>query len=144
MKIDNIKTIAGYSIFRVSDIAYEGHTNKEFPFGRFVQNTLKNGIISNIFTVFRPKIEFSLNFSKYWANSNNVMLAALKRSSKSGIMMNSLDIEIINKEIIKLPELKEQKRVGSLLSNIDSLITLHQRKLKNLKTLNNNLIKIFI
>ncbi|WP_052461476.1 restriction endonuclease subunit S [Metamycoplasma canadense] len=126
LKINNVKTIAGYSIFRVGDIAYEGHTNKEFPFGRFVQNTLKNGIISNIFTVFRPKIGFSLNFSKYWANNNNVMLTALKRSSKSGIMMNSLDIEIMNKEIIKLPDFEEQKRVGWLFSDLDTLITLHQ------------------
>ncbi|MBZ4204569.1 restriction endonuclease subunit S, partial [Mycoplasma tauri] len=42
---------------------------------------------------------------------------------------------------VKMPSLKEQFLVGNVFSNIDSLITLHQRKLEKLKNIKNMLLE---
>ncbi|BBU47865.1 restriction endonuclease subunit S [Mycoplasmopsis felis] len=141
VNIKNKQTLWNYSVFRVGDIAYEGHTNEAFPFGRFVINRIGTGIISNIFTVFRPKADLSLDFSQYWVNNNLVMIGLLKRSSKSGIMMNSLTLENVNEEKISLPTYSEQQKIGKLLENIDNLISLEEIKLNKLKQLKETLLQ---
>ncbi|MGZ9428572.1 restriction endonuclease subunit S [Mycoplasma sp. 1012] len=128
IKIDNLQTISNYNVFRKGDIAFEGHTNSKYPFGRFVENTVGNGIISNIFSVFRPKTKYDLEYWKYAINNNSIMLKALKNSSKSGIMMNSLDIKELNRQIIVFPSLSEQTKIANLLETIDSVLSLHKRK----------------
>ncbi|WP_322900347.1 restriction endonuclease subunit S [Mycoplasmopsis felis] len=141
VNIKNKQTLWNYSVFRVGDIAYEGHTNEAFPSGRFVINRIGTGIISNIFTVFRPKADLSLDFSQYWVNNNLVMIGLLKRSSKSGIMMNSLTLENVNEEKISLPKYSEQQKIGKLLDQISDLITLEEIKLNKLKQLKQTLLQ---
>ncbi|WP_322875960.1 restriction endonuclease subunit S [Mycoplasmopsis felis] len=141
VNIKNKQTLWNYSVFRVGDIAYEGHTNEAFPFGRFVINRIGTGIISNIFTVFRPKADLSLDFSQYWVNNNLVMIGLLKRSSKSGIMMNSLTLENVNEEKISLPKYSEQQKIGKLLDQISNLITLEEIKINKLKQLKKTLLE---
>ncbi|WP_322908940.1 restriction endonuclease subunit S [Mycoplasmopsis felis] len=141
VNIKNKQTLWNYSVFRVGDIAYEGHTNEAFPFGRFVINRIGTGIISNIFTVFRPKADLSLDFSQYWVNNNLVMIGLLKRSSKSGIMMNSLTLENVNEEKISLPKYSEQQKIGKLLDQISNLINLENSKLNKLKQVKETLLQ---
>ncbi|WP_322949667.1 restriction endonuclease subunit S [Mycoplasmopsis cynos] len=120
-------TLGNYILFKKGYVAFEGHTNIQFPFGRFVMNTIGDGIVSNIFSVFKPVFAQDLYYWKYAINNNKVMLEALKKSSKSGIMMNTLDIEVLNQQIILFPNQKEQNLIGSLFVLLDSLIALHQR-----------------
>ncbi|WAM05909.1 hypothetical protein OM999_01490 [Mycoplasmopsis cynos] len=126
-------TLGNYILFKKGYVAFEGHTNIQFPFGRFVMNTIGDGIVSNIFSVFKPVFAQDLYYWKYAINNNKVMLEALKKSSKSGIMMNTLDIEVLNQQIILFPNQKEQNLIGLLFVLLDSLIALHQRELKILK-----------
>ncbi|MGZ9413713.1 restriction endonuclease subunit S, partial [Mycoplasma sp. Z386] len=140
IKIDNLQTISNYNVFRKGDIAFEGHTNSKYPFGRFVENTVGNGIISNIFSVFRPKTKYDSEYWKYAINNNSIMLKALKNSSKSGIMMNSLDIKELNKQIIVFPFLSEQTKIAKLLLSLDSVLSLHKRKYNFLKNIKNTLL----
>ncbi|WAM02467.1 restriction endonuclease subunit S [Mycoplasmopsis felis] len=104
-------------------------------------NRIGTGIISNIFTVFRPKADLSLDFSQYWVNNNLVMIGLLKRSSKSGIMMNSLTLENVNEEKISLPKYSEQQKIGKLLDQISNLINLENSKLNKLKQLKETLLQ---
>ena len=39
-------SLSTYKVIRVGDIAFEGHTNKQFRFGRFVVNDIGTGIMS--------------------------------------------------------------------------------------------------
>ena len=43
-----------YNVFLLGDIAFEGNKSKDFKHGRFVENTIGNGIVSHVFDVFRP------------------------------------------------------------------------------------------
>lgn len=48
---DYMKT---YNIMRMGDIAFEGNKSKNYAHGRFVENTIGDGIVSHVFDVFRP------------------------------------------------------------------------------------------
>ena len=46
---------------------------------------------------------------------------------------------------VAYPSLAEQMKIGTLLSNLGNLITLHQRKLEKLKTLKKSMLeKMFV
>ena len=84
---DYLKT---YFTFKVGDIAFEGHQSKEFRYGRFVENDIGDGVVSHIFTVFRPIQRFDLHFWKYAISSENLMQKILSRSTKASTMMHDL------------------------------------------------------
>lgn len=47
--------------------------------------------------------------------------------------MNELVLDDFFRQSIPVPSLAEQRRIGAFFSQLDSLITLHQRKLDHLK-----------
>ena len=117
-----------YFVFRLGDIAFEGHQSKEFRYGRFVENDIGDGIVSHIFVVFRPTSEYDLSFWKYAIHNENLMQDILSHSTKASTMMHDLVVEDFLNETFFVPILLEQKKIGILLRTLDSLITLHQRK----------------
>ena len=127
---DYLKT---YYTFKVGDIAFEGHQSKDFRFGRFVENDIGDGIVSHIFTVFRPIVEYDLYFWKYAINNENLMQRVLARSTKASTMMHDLVASDFLNESFKVPCILEQNKIGSYFKNLDNLITLHQRKCDELK-----------
>lgn len=123
-------SLAGYKVLRLGDIAFEGHTNKEFRFGRFVVNDIGIGIMSPRFATLRPKKYMSVDFWKYYIHYEAVMRNILVNATKAGTMMNELVIpEFLNQEL-RVPPEGEQKQIGEYFDKLDHLITLHQRKLK--------------
>ncbi|EAG3726737.1 TPA: restriction endonuclease subunit S, partial [Listeria monocytogenes] len=53
-------------VMRKGDIAFEGHSNTDFKFGRFVANDIGPGIVSELFPVYRHKTNYDNN---YWKNA---------------------------------------------------------------------------
>ncbi len=49
---DYMKT---YNVMRLGDIAFEGNRNKNYAHGRFVENTIGDGIVSHVFVIFLKK-----------------------------------------------------------------------------------------
>ncbi|EDO0485218.1 restriction endonuclease subunit S, partial [Listeria monocytogenes] len=45
-------------VMRKGDIAFEGHSNTDFKFGRFVANDIGPGIVSELFPVYRHKTNY--------------------------------------------------------------------------------------
>ena len=117
-----------YNVMRLGDIAFEGHSNKEFSHGRFVENYIGDGIVSHIFTVLRPRVPFDVNYWRYAINNEKLMRLPLIRSTKASTMMHDLVPSDFLREAIPTPALAEQKRIGAFLVGLDSLITLHQRE----------------
>ena len=126
-------SLAGYKVLRVGDIAFEGHTSKKFKYGRFVMNDIGDGIMSPRFSALRPVEEISVSFWKQYIHYEPIMRKILVRSTKSGTMMNELVINDLYKESILVPSTEEQKKIGAFFNQLDSLITLHQRKLEHLQ-----------
>ena len=116
-----------YNVMRLGDIAFEGHSNKEFSHGRFVENYIGDGIVSHIFTVLRPRVPFDVNYWRYAINNEKLMRLSLIRSTKASTMMHDLVPSDFLREAIPTPTLAEQKEIGAFLVGLDHLITLHQR-----------------
>ena len=50
------------------------------------------------------------------------------RMFAAGSTVNNLNKELVGKAIVSLPSKDEQREIGIVLDRLDSLITLHQRK----------------
>ena len=135
VKVTTEEYLKTYYTFNIGDIAFEGHHSKEFMFGRFVANDIGNGIVSHIFVVFRPCVDYDLKYWKYAIHNEGIMRPILSRSTKASTMMHDLVTDDFLNESILVPSIEEQKKIGTFLDNLDSLITLHQRKCDTLRKL---------
>ena len=134
-----------YNVFKLGDIAFEGHTNKEYRYGRFVENTIGDGIVSHIFDVFTPKINLDINFWKDLIKYEPIMGPILRRCTKASRMMSNLTTKEFLEEQILCPTLEEQKLIGEFIVSLDKNITLHQRKLEHLQIQKKSLLqKLFV
>ena len=122
-----------YNVMRLGDIAFEGNKSKNYSHGRFVENTIGDGIVSHVFDVFRPTTSYDLLFWKYLINNEGVMGRIMARCTNASTMMTNLVASDFLKEKILVPSLKEQKKIGAYFDSLDHLITLHQRKCDELK-----------
>lgn len=121
-------SLSNYKVIRVGDIAFEGHTNKAHAYGRFVLNDAGDGLMSPRFSCLRPIVEQRYSFWKYYIPREESMRPILVNATKSGTMMNELVPDDLMHESILVPCLAEQEVIGNSLSQLDHLITLHQRK----------------
>ena len=121
-------SLRNYKVIRVGDIAFEGHANKVHAYGRFVLNDAGDGLMSPRFSCLRPIVEQRYSFWKYYIPREETMRPILVKATKSGTMMNELVPDDLMRESVLVPSLAEQEVIGGSLSQLDSLITLHQRK----------------
>ena len=122
-----------YNIFRVGDIAFEGHSSKQFAYGRFVENTIGDGIVSHIFDVFRPISNYDLQYWKYAIINEQIMGRILMTSTTQSTMMNNLVSKDFLKRQLAVPNYEEQAKIGAFLESLDKLIAANQRKVDLLK-----------
>ncbi len=116
-------------VMRLGDIAFEGHPNSEFKFGRFVANDIGDGIISELFPVYRHKADYDNAYWKHAIQLERIMAPIFARAiTSSGNSSNKLDSSHFLEQTVRVPSIKEQKEIGSFFTQFDHLITLHQRK----------------
>ena len=135
-----------YNVFELGDIAFEGNKSKNFAHGRFVENTIGNGIVSHVFDVFKPIMpKYDLMFWKYAINNERLMGGILLRSTKASTMMTNLVASDFLQEHFLVPRFEEQKKIGDFFARLDNLITLHQRKLEKLQNIKKSMLeKMFV
>ncbi|MBT0891569.1 restriction endonuclease subunit S [Streptococcus lutetiensis] len=123
-------------VMRKGDIAFEGHSNSEFKYGRFVANDIGDGVISELFPIYKHIDKYDLNYWKYAIQLESLMQSKLVKCIEiSYTSSNKLDKDSFLKEKIPVASLAEQQKIGEYFSNLDHLITLHQRKCEQLKEL---------
>lgn len=121
-------SLDNYKVLRIGDVAFEGHTSKNFRYGRFILNDVIEGIMSPRFTSLRPLKEQDFSFWKYYIHDENIMRSVLSKCTKAGTMMNELELDSFLSQSILVPELPEQTAIGSYLQNLDDLINQHKLK----------------
>ncbi|MGM0293949.1 type I restriction enzyme, S subunit [Enterococcus sp. AZ062] len=130
-----------YNKIRRGNIAFEGHTNDKFPNGRFVLNDCQDGIVSHIYDVYSAVEEYDNEFMKRYINNPDVMRKILINATSSARMMKSLNSVEFLKQSILLPILSEQQQIGKFFYQLDNTLTLHQKKLSQLKNLKKGLLQ---
>ena len=138
-------SLENYKRLRIGDIAFEGHTSKEFRYGRFVLNDAGDGIMSPRFSALRPLAQMPISFWKYYIHYEPIMRKVLVNSTKAGTMMNELVVDEFLKGSILVPTKEEQVRIGKYFNRLDHLITLHQRELEKLQYIKKSMLeKMFV
>ena len=116
-------------VMREGDIAFEGHPNADFQFGRFVANDIGDGVVSELFPVYRHKVNYDNSYWKYAIQLERIMAPIFAKAiTSSGNSSNKLDSTHFLKQQILVPRVVEQQAIGALFQKLDSLIALHQRE----------------
>ena len=137
-------SLANYKRLRLGDIAFEGHTSKEFRYGRFVLNDAGDGIMSPRFSALRPVSELPIQFWKHYIHYEPIMERLLVNCTKAGTMMNELVVPEFLRESLLVPSTGEQMQIGQFFTTIDTLIILHQRKLEEEKRKKKALMQLLL
>lgn len=134
VNVSDLEYLKTYNIMKLGDIAFEGNKSKRFLHGRFVENTIGDGIVSHVFVVFHPiSAEHDINYWKYAINNENIMRNVLIRCTKSSTMMTDLVVDDFLKETILVPTYAEQQKIGTYFRNLDRQISLQTQRLEKLK-----------
>lgn len=121
-------------VLRKGDIAFEGNKSKEYKYGRFVANDIGDGIISELFPIYRHITDYDNMFWKYYFKNDQIMAPIFSSSlTSSGASSNKISDKDLVVQKISVPSVIEQRRIGAFISRIDNIITLHQRKCEELK-----------
>ena len=129
----SLKSLSNYKVLRMGDIAFEGHTNKQFRYGRFIVNDIGIGIMSPRFAALRPKRKMPISFWKYYIHYEPIMRNVLVNATKAGTMMNELVVSEFLNQTIFAPSLEEQTVIGNFFKQLDDTIALHQREVEKYK-----------
>ena len=129
-------------VMRVGDMAFEGHPNSEFLFGRFVVNDIGDGVISELFPIYRHKNEYVINYWKYAIQVENIMARVYSKCIiSSGASSNKISDTDFLKESIYVPCLDEQKKIADCLSALDRKIEAEKKILADLEELKKGLLQ---
>ncbi|CBH40837.1 restriction endonuclease subunit S [Mycoplasmopsis agalactiae] len=138
------KNLKNYLLIKNDDFAYNRSISGEKIFGviRKLEN-YENGVISPVYIAFRLKNKHVTDsvFLQYYYLTDIWHKEAKNIVFKGARQLLNVSInDFFDMKLIISPNYLEQHRIGRLLSNLDSLIALHQRKLSSLKNLKNRLL----
>ena len=115
--------LKSYNICRLGDIAFEGNKSKNYSFGRLVENSIGDGIVSHVFIVFRPlNPNHNINYWKIAINYEPIMGKILAKCTKKSTMMTDLVPKDFLLQSILVPCFEEQQRIADYISIIDRKI----------------------
>lgn len=125
----------------IADTAEDETTGKACEIG----NLQGSAIVSGLHTmVCRPRNRMALGYLGYYLNSNAYHYQLLPLMQ--GIKVLSLSRSNIQKTSVSYPSaMKEQQLIASYFSQLDHLITLHQRELEKLQNIKKSMLeKMFV
>ncbi|WP_251421360.1 restriction endonuclease subunit S [Veillonella agrestimuris] len=96
----------------------------------FTTNILRCRTKNNIDSKFVYYIMMTLRYKHF-----------IKMITKPAVNQSSFTTVDFKKYILNMPDIEEQKNISAFLSKLDNYITLHQRKLENLKNLKKGLLQ---
>ena len=94
-------------------------------------NTLEKGLVSREYPVFEASKGNNLEFLVQHINSSEEFKAFCAEQKKGGTRTR-LYYNTLCQFTVRVPALKEQAQISQCLKKLDTLITLHQRKLEKL------------
>ena len=128
------KDISGYYLIYNGEFAYNKSTSNDAPWGAIKRlDRYENGVLSTLYIVFKIKNdkETSSDFIATYYDTNiwhkDIQAIAAEGARNHGLL-NIAPADFFETEL-KLPKnIKEQQKIGAYFSNLDNLITLHQRE----------------
>ena len=135
-------SVSNYGVVEKGDIVYTKSPLKLNPYGIIKTNRLNNGIVSTLYAIYKTKENCDSKFIEHYFNLDSRLNQYLKPLVNKGAK-NDMKVSSENALIgeVCFPKITEQALIADLLDRLDIYITLHQRKLDNLKLKKKALLK---
>ena len=140
--IAKLGSLDGYYIVKNEDFVYNPRISTSAPVGPINRNKLgRTGVMSPLYTVFRlhdidtTYLEYFFKCG-YWHSFMNFNGDSGARSDRFSIRDN-----VFFQMPIPIPDIDEQREIGELLTCLDNLITLHQRKFEKLTNVKKSMLE---
>ena len=134
--------VNNYGVVKTGYVVYTKSPLKNNPYGIIKANKGRNGIVSTLYSIYKPKLNVNSNFIQIYfeqnARMNNYMQPLVNKGAKNDMKISS---ENALKGNVIFPIRKEQDIIVDLFFKIDHLITLHQRKLEKLKIIKKSMLE---
>lgn len=134
------KDVSGYYLIRKGEFAYNKSTSNDAPWGAIKRlNRYESGVLSTLYIVFCI-LDKSKTCSDYLASyyDTNLWHKEVKTIAAEGArnhgLLNIAPADFFETKLMIPKNFEEQQMIGEYFSNLDNLITLHQRKFDQLKT----------
>ena len=135
------KDVSNYYLVMNGEFAYNKSTSDGYPFGAVKRLDLyEKGVLSTLYIVFVPKEEQQINsdFLTVFFDTDRwhkgVSMRAAEGARNHGLLNISAE-DFFDIDICIPKNIAEQSKIGAFIRQLDNLITLHQRKYEQAKTL---------
>ena len=123
-------SVHNYGVVETGDIVYTKSPLKANPFGIIKLNKGKEGIVSTLYAIYKPKPENAIGefIDHYFtldANTNRYLRPLVKKGAKNDMKINNA---YVLHDRIFVPTISEQKRISEYLSIVDNRINQLKKK----------------
>ena len=132
------RDVTNYYLVLNGEFAYNKSTSDGYPFGAVKRlDMYEMGVLSTLYIVFVPKDKYRINsdFLTVFFDTNRWHKGVAERAAEGARNHGLLNItadDFFDIDLLLPKEIGEQAKIGELVQKLDSLITLHQRKLDKL------------
>ena len=135
------KDVSGYYLIENGEFAYNKSTSTDAPWGAIKRlDRYKNGVLSTLYIVFGIKennpVDSDFLVSYYSTNlwHKGIHEIAAEGARNHGLL-NIAPADFFETKLMIPQDIEEQKKIGKYFEELERLITLHQRKCDEVKSL---------
>ncbi|HFU3968411.1 TPA: restriction endonuclease subunit S [Streptococcus suis] len=138
------KDVSSYYLIKKGEFAYNKSYSNGYPWGAIKRlDRYEMGVLSTLYIVFKPTSLICSDYLVSYYDTVNwykeVSMIAAEGARNHGLL--NIATNDFFKTRLFIPTLPEQEAIGSFFSDLDQLITLHQRKLDDVKELKKALLQ---
>jgi len=140
--IAKASSLNGYYVVHNEDFVYNPRISVSAPVGPINRNKLgETGVMSPLYTVFRPH-DINATYLEYFFKSG-YWHKFMNFNGDSGARADRFSIkdQVFFEMPIPFPNPIEQRKIGNYLKRLDSLLSLHQRKLEKLRQIKKSMLE---
>ena len=141
------KDVSGYYLIKKGEFAYNKSTSSDAEWGAIKRlDRYEKGVLSTLYIVFKiineEKLSSDFLVSYYETNlwHKDIQSIAAEGARNHGLL-NIAPKDFFETLLTVPSNFVEQQKIGSFFKSLDNLITLHQRKLDNLKNIKKSMLQ---
>lgn len=135
------KDVSGYYLIENGEFAYNKSTSTDAPWGAIKRlGRYENGVLSTLYIVFGIKENYPVDSDflvSYY--STNLWHKGIHEIAAEGArnhgLLNIAPADFFETKLMIPQDIEEQEKIGKYFEELERLITLHQRKCEEMKTL---------
>ncbi|MDY5332537.1 MAG: restriction endonuclease subunit S [Porcincola intestinalis] len=141
------KDVSGYYLVNNGEFAYNKSTSNDAPWGAVKRlDRYEKGVVSTLYIVFgiRDSHQTDSDFLATYYDTNRwysgVQAVAAEGARNHGLL-NIAASDFFDTTLMLPASIEEQQRIGAFFKSLDNAITLHQRKLEDLRILKKSMLQ---